>query len=81
MEYFDQILDTYTFQHCLMTDMHNILFDGQGFAEHESCGAISYDAAVVATNIDITSSFFEKGQAYTGRIVEPCYSFKVVWRQ
>ena len=36
MEYFDKILYTYTFQHCLTTVMHNSLFDGRGFAEHQS---------------------------------------------
>ena len=36
MEYFDNILYTYTFQHCLTTGMHNSLFDGRGFAEHQS---------------------------------------------
>ena len=36
MEYFDKILLTYTLQHYLTTGMQNSLFDGRGFAEHQS---------------------------------------------
>ena len=36
MKYFDKILHTYTFQHCLTTGMHNSLFYGRGFAEHQT---------------------------------------------
>ena len=35
MEYFDKILHTYTCQHCIITGMHNNIFDGRGFAEHQ----------------------------------------------
>ena len=36
MIYFDQMLHTCTCQHCLTTVMRNALFDGRGFAEHQS---------------------------------------------
>ena len=36
MVYFIQILHTYACQHCLTTGMCYILFDGRGFAEHQS---------------------------------------------
>ena len=36
MEYVDQILHAYACQHCLTTEMRNGLFDGHGFAEHQS---------------------------------------------
>ena len=35
MEYFYEIVHAYTCQHCLTTAMHNNIFDGQGFAEHQ----------------------------------------------
>ena len=36
MVYFDQILHTYAWQHCLITGMHYSIFDGRVFAEHQS---------------------------------------------
>ena len=36
MVYFDHILHTYACQHSLTTVMQNHLFDGRGFAEHQS---------------------------------------------
>ena len=33
MDYFDKILYTYTFQHCLTTGMLNSFFDGRDFAK------------------------------------------------
>ena len=36
MVYFDHILHTYACQHSLATGMRNHLFDGRGFAEHQS---------------------------------------------
>ena len=35
MEYFDKILHTHTCQYYLSTAMHNSLFGGRGFAEHQ----------------------------------------------
>ena len=32
MEYFNEIVHAYTCQHCLMTGIHNNIFDGRGFA-------------------------------------------------
>ena len=36
MVYLDQILHAYACQHCLITDMRKSIFDGRGFAEHQS---------------------------------------------
>ena len=43
-----------------------------------TCGAKSYSAAVVvAKNMDLTSSFFPKGRAYTGALLSFAIPFRL----